>query len=164
MKRLTVSPKPDLQTKASLCLGLNFQCPLKDWPMSGSAYLIPWANARAGESVRLLWRHYWGSRDWFLKLWLSSVLFQKNRRLGVAWQLPLSRIKLSWADQLSRSNSGLKPEAHSQIQPIYYFFLGLHRDFYLFKLLDKMWNLNDSMWKCAFLTFFKKRFDCRCDV
>lgn len=44
VKRLSASSKIDLQTKAGLCLGLNFQHPLKDGPMSSSDYLIPWTN------------------------------------------------------------------------------------------------------------------------
>lgn len=66
----------------------NFQCPLKDWPMSSSACLIPWADARTGESATVSWRQYWDLGDWFLKLWLSSVLFRKARRPGVAGRLP----------------------------------------------------------------------------
>ena len=44
VKRLSASSKIDLQTKAGLCLGLNFQHPLKDGPVSSSDYLIPWTN------------------------------------------------------------------------------------------------------------------------
>lgn len=63
VKRLTAGPslirKPRLVSAWSS--SSNFWCPRKDWPMSGGAYLIPWASARAGAWARAPLRHLWGS-------------------------------------------------------------------------------------------------------
>lgn len=139
VKRLSASSKTDLQTKASLCLGLNFQHPLKDEPMSSSDYLIPWTNQC--QSRRFSQFHGDTAGILGTDFWSCDCIQDLPRRIGDLECLGscpgFKMIELSLTDQ-PLYNSDLKLEVQSPILSISIFSLVCTADFCLFKCLVNM--------------------------
>ena len=139
VKRLSASSKTDLQTKASLCLGLNFQHPLKDEPMSSSDYLIPWTNQC--QSRRFSQFHGDTAGILGTDFWSCDCIQDLPRRIADLECLGscpgFKMIELSLTDQ-PLYNSDLKLEVQSPILSISICSLVCTADFCLFKCLVNM--------------------------